>query len=78
MLKFQMALRKADSMANKVFNNEFKSNISTSSKFEGKMTNVGNFPKNTFKATEKWQNKSIDYGNTYTQKITTSMVKAAE
>lgn len=63
-------------MGNKVFNNEHKSNIGLETAFYGKMTSAGTTPMPKF-TTGVIANQHIDYGNTYTQKISDSNTTAA-
>lgn len=61
-------------MPNKVFNNEGPSNIKPESVFYGKMDSSGVRPGPSFKTGEGMKNPTIDYGNSWSQKIKTSQV----
>ena len=63
-------------MGNKVFNNEHPSNIKPESVFYGKMTSSGTTPMPKF-TTGTIRNENIDYGNQWTQKISSANTTTA-
>lgn len=58
-------------MPNKIFNNEHPSNIKPESVFYGKMNGSGSIPGPKF-TSGLVKNKNIDYGNQWTQNISSS------
>ena len=63
-------------MPNSIFNNEQPSNIKPETVFYGKMTSEGTTPQPKF-TQGVIKNDHIDYGNQYTQKISSSNTTTA-